>query len=206
VTSAALPARHAGPGRRPAGRVPGSTSAWSRRDLADRLARLVVCACLLGIALVLPWQNLTVRDYEARLAMHVIATSTGVQTGSYGGSLSMVWFLLNPHFRVGLIITPDCTVALLGIPFLVASAVLIWQRGPLARTMIGLAVTLALLLMLNQARLLLIAGMVLTMGYRTGFYWGHTMLGSVFLVFGLVVILGIFALFATSRGIGRRRR
>jgi len=146
-----------------------------------------------------------VRDLEAWIASHVIAVC-GVQTGYLGGSLAMAWFAKSTDLRIGLVVTPDCTIATLTIPFLVATAMLVWQRAPLLRSLTGLAAALALLEVLNQARLLTIAGTILLMGYPGGYYWGHTMFGSILLVIGTTAILAVFAIFVLRRGNGGRTR
>jgi exosortase/archaeosortase family protein len=173
---------------------------------ASRIVRLATSLSLLGLALVMPTQQQRVRDLEAWLASHVI-TTCGVQTGYSGGSLAMAWFAESAKLHVGLVITPDCTIALLTIPFLVATAALLaWQRAPLCRTITGLVVAVALLELLNQARLLTIAATVLIMGYPGGYYWGHTIFGSLLLIFGLTGVLALFAVLTLKRGTGGRTR
>jgi len=133
------------------------------------------------------------------LASHVIALGGRVSTGHYGGSLAMVWFTENAHERIGLVVTQECTVALLWIPFLVATALLVWQRVPVRRNLAGLAVVLVLLLCVNQFRFLVIAWFVLNMGYAGGYYWGHTLVGSIITVVGLAVSVAIFAMLTLRR-------
>jgi exosortase/archaeosortase family protein len=192
------PARHRATGRRAArGRDRASAAA------ASRFVRLAVAGFLLACAIVVPSQDQRIRDAEAWLASHVIAM-LGVPTGFLGGSASMAWFALSPKFRIGLIVTPDCTVALLTIPFLVAGALLIWLRAPVWRTAGGIALAVVSLELLNQARLFMIAAMTRFIGYPTGFYWGHTLFGSVLLVLGLTAILTFFAILVLRRGTAGR--
>jgi exosortase/archaeosortase family protein len=198
-----MKARHRA-GRRLAGPPWASASeSGSGEPGLRRAARLGTAVTLMVIAALVPSQEPHVRDLEAWIASHVIAVC-GVQTGYLGGSLPMAWFAESTDLHVGLIITPDCTIAMLTIPFLVAAALLVWRRAPLRRTITGLAVALILLEALNQARLLTIAGTILVMGYPSGYYWGHTMFGSILLVLGTTAILAVFAIFVLRRGNGGR--
>ncbi len=164
------------------------------------MAKLITTAGLLGLAAVMPTQDLKVRDMEAWLASHIIAVC-GVPTGYAGGSSAIAWFAETRNLRISLAVTPECTIALLTIPFLLATAGLAW-RTPVRRCLAGLAIAIVLLEVLNQLRLLTIATMLLTAGYPGGYYWGHTILGSVLLIFGLTAILGLFAAVTARRGPG----
>jgi exosortase/archaeosortase family protein len=191
-------ARHrAGPG--PARRKrSGTAGPGGGEPTAWRVTRLATAATLLAVAALVPSQDQRLRDVEAWIASHVIAL-LGVQTGYLGGSLAMAWFAKSPVLHIGLIVTPDCTIALLTIPFLVSTALLVWQRAPLRRSITGLAVALLLLEVLNQARLLTIAGTILVMGYPGGYYWGHTLVGSIIIVVGLAAAVAIFAMLTLGR-------
>jgi exosortase/archaeosortase family protein len=205
MSSEALP----GPRTQPRHRAVPEPSARRRPGLREsstrRFTRLATSAALLCLAAAIPSQDQRVRDFEAWLASHVISV-LGLQTGYYGGSLAMAWFAESARLRVGLVVTPDCTIAWLAIPFLVGAALLIWQRAPFARTLAGAAIAITLLEVLNQGRLLSIVALVRIMGYPTGVYWGHTMFGSLLLVFGLTAILTLFAVLALRRGAGGRTR
>jgi exosortase/archaeosortase family protein len=170
--------------------------------------RFVLSAGLIGLTPVVFEANLRIRDFEAMLSSYVIGLGTRVSTGHLGGDLAMAWFTLKPDERVGLVVTPECTVALLSIPFLAATALLLWQHAPIARYMTGLCIALALLVALNQFRLLVIAWFVLGMGYPQGYYWGHTVVGSIITIFGLAATLAVYMALTVwrtpaSRGRGR---
>jgi exosortase/archaeosortase family protein len=194
------------PGSQPRARHRAERGPTRRRDPstarppASRMAKLITTVGLLTLAGIMPTQDMRMRDLEAWLASHVIALC-GVQTGYAGGSSAVAWFAEATNLRISLAVTPECTIALLTIPFLVATAGLAW-RTPVRRCLAGLAIAIVLLEVLNQLRLLTIASMLLTAGYPGGYYWGHTILGSVLLIFGLTAILGLFATVTLRRGRG----
>jgi hypothetical protein len=160
-----------------------------------RIAYRIIAAALLAAVPLVYLQEQRGRDFEAWLASHLFAF-LGQRTGYYGGSLSMAWFSVSDQLRVGLIVTSECTIALLIIPFLIATAGLIWQQLTLVRPLIGLCAAVLMLFAMNQIRLLQILGFVKRMGLSSGFYWGHTMVGSIITVVGLGVTLLVFAMIA----------
>ena len=98
--------------------------------------------------------------------------------------------------HIGLVITPECTIALLMIPFLIATALIVWMRRRMTLPLVGLGVALLLLVAVNQARLLGIVLFVKEMGFQSGYYWGHTLVGSAITIIGLA---GSLASLRTSR-------
>jgi exosortase/archaeosortase family protein len=80
----------------------------------------------------------------------------------------------------------------------------IWRQGILIRPLISLAVTIGLLLALNQVRLLVIIILTRRYGYTSGFYWGHTLLGSQITFFGTVLIFLVYIFIGIRRGRSRR--
>ncbi len=120
-------------------------------------------------------------------------------------SLATVWFAMKTT-HIGLVITPECTVALLMIPFLFATALLIWYRAQTGWPLLALAVAMCLLVAVNQLRLLSIVWFVQGMGFQSGF-WGHTLVGSMMTIAGLGGTLAIFVYLAVCRGrVARRER
>lgn len=156
--------------------------------------RLAASAALGGLAYLTLHENIRIRGFEAWLATHVIHVAARVQTGDNAG-LHAVWFLEKTE-RIGLIITPECTVGLLMVPFIAAGALMVWQRVPLRWPLTGLAVALAMLVVVNQLRMVTIVWFVKTMGFSSGFYWGHTMAGSIITIIGLAASLAVFVLLA----------
>jgi exosortase/archaeosortase family protein len=204
VTSGALPERPAG-SRHQHRADRGHRRAQAEATAARRsVSRLPVSAALGFLAYLAVRENVRIRGFEAWLASHVIAVGAHVQTGDDAG-FQAVWFLAKRTQRVGLIITPECTVGLLMVPFLIAGALLVWQRVPLRWPLTGLVVALGMLIMVNQIRLLTIVWFVKGMGFSSGFYWGHTMAGSIITIVGLATSLAVFAMLAVRRRNSARR-
>jgi exosortase/archaeosortase family protein len=107
---------------------------------------------------------------------------------------------------MGLQITQECTVVLMTTPFLVATAVLVWRRSSTVRPVVACVVAACMLLVVNQLRILTIIMFVLHMGYGGGFYWGHTLIGSMITIAGGSLTLVVYGLIAIRRGRPRRSR
>jgi exosortase/archaeosortase family protein len=150
-------------------------------------------------------EAMAVRDFEAWLSGHVVPPLTGIDAGSYVNS-PVVWFADGPHRYMGLSITPDCTVDALIVPFAAVTAWVAWRQVRLMRPLFGLAVAVGLLFGMNQLRLLLIVVLTVRFGYANGFYWGHTLIGSLITVFGVVLIFVVYALITVRRNGSRPRR
>jgi exosortase/archaeosortase family protein len=167
----------------------------SAAGVATRLTASAVLAALAGLAL---HENDRIRVFEAWLASHVIPI--GARTHStFNVGQPIVWFAVSATREVGLVITPECTVGLLMVPFIAASALLVWQRVPLIRPVVGLAAALVMLIAVNQLRLLDIVWFVHAMGWGNGFYWGHTLVGSLITIIGLASSLAVFVLVTVRR-------
>jgi exosortase/archaeosortase family protein len=111
-----------------------------------------------------------------------------------------VYFGLGSPTPLGLTMTPECTSAFLLVPLVVVSAVLIGLRPAIARrVMASLGVAALVLIVVNQLRILTLAGLVGLLGTNTGYYWGHTMVGSLVSVFGGAIALVLFVWLATKQ-------
>jgi exosortase/archaeosortase family protein len=187
-------ARHRGERRRPA--------ALAGQGRAGRLLACVACCALAAIAVK---ENYALRGLEAVLAGHVIALATAMPAGAIPGT-PVLWFTLGPHRHMGLAITQACTVVLMTTPFLIATALLVWRRSSAVRPLVACLVATAMLLVVNQLRILTIIMFLLHMGYG-GFYWGHTLVGSLITIAGGSVTLVVYVLIVVRRGTpGRTRR
>jgi exosortase/archaeosortase family protein len=167
-------------------------------------ARLAACALAAAFSVEMVTENLRFRIFEAWLSGHVIRLVTSVQAGAVPGA-PMVWFTSGSR-SLSMFITPECTVATLIIPFLVGTALIIWHQCRLARPAAALAIAAILLVAVNQLRLLTIAGLVLALGDSSGFYWGHTIVGSLITVFGVAFVFCSYILIAAGRREARRLR
>ena len=199
-TSRGTSPRHPGP------HAPQSVAAGRRRPAippapvspGSRAAGVVVGLGLLGLAIAAGRDTIRIRAFEAWLAGHVIAAGARVPT-SAAPRFATVFFAVR-SLHIGLVITPECTIALLTIPFLAATALIIWARGRILWPVTGLAAALGLLVLVNQVRLLGIVWFVKEMGFSSGFYWGHTLVGSMITIVGLATSLATFAYLAVGRG------
>jgi exosortase/archaeosortase family protein len=181
----------------------------SRRTLGARgeqlLLGLMMAAGSAALSVIVLKEAPAVRDFEAWLSGHVVPLLTGINAGSYVNS-PVIWFAASPGRYMGLIITPDCTVDALIVPFTAVTAWVIWRQVRFTRPLLGLALAVGLMLVMNQFRLLLIVALTVHFGYVNGFYWGHTMIGSLVTVFGVVLIFVAYALIVVRRKASRARR
>ncbi len=192
---------------RPASMLTGYTGRWR---LAQAGYRWIVAAAMWGLAAAVLAENQHVRGFEAWLASHIVAAGAGTAT-NYSARLAVVWFTVSTHGSTqtvaGLQITAECTVALLIPPFLLMTGIAVWlRRKPSAWPLVALAVSVALLVLVNQLRLLAVVWFIQGMGMRAGYYWGHTMVGSLITILGLAATLLVYAPLIVSRGGASGRR
>jgi exosortase/archaeosortase family protein len=190
------PRRHGGSHR--AGRTEGA-GGWRL------VLGLVASAAGAALSVTVLKEAMSVRDFEAWLSGHVVRLLTGIEAGSFVNS-PVVWFADGPHRYMGLFISPDCTIDALIVPFTAVTAWVVWRQVRLMRPLIGLAVAVGLLFGMNQLRLLLVVVLTVRFGYVNGFYWGHTLIGSLVTVFGIVLIFVVYALIVVRRKGSRLRR
>lgn len=156
---------------------------------------LIALLVVVAVALVLAHQAYQTAEISlAGVFLHFF-TSSGVyvQPGA-----QTVYFGLGSSTPLGLRMTPECTSAFLLVPLVVVSAVLIALRPRIAhRVLFSLGVAALILIVVNQLRILTLAGLVAWLGTDDGYYWGHTMVGSLVSVFGGAVALVLFVWLAT---------
>jgi len=194
--------------------LPGQAAPAKRRRGAHRrltgklavpilTARLAACALAAVLSAESVRENLRFRIFEAWLSGHVIGLVTSVRAGAVPGA-PIIWLASGEHRNISMFITPECTIATLIIPFLVGTSLLIWHQSRLARPVAALAVAAILLITVNQLRLVTIASLVLAMGDSSGFYWGHTIIGSLITIFGVAFVSCSYLLVAAGRRAARR--
>ena len=162
--------------------------------------RLVPMAVLAGIAILLVVFQHQFRDLEAAVAAQLcsVITPTLAAPGA-----PIVWFGLGTSSGFGLVITPDCSSALLIAPLCVLGIGLMVPRklSP-RRVCAGLAVAAALLVVGNMARIGLIAEMIHLYGIGTGYQLGHLVLGSLLSIVCIATSMVALTLIVTGR-VGR---
>ena len=161
-------------------------------------SRVVVIA-LLGAAAALVLANQAYRNAEITLSGFLIGV-----VGSDGVAVvpdrQTVYFGLGSDTPLGLRMTPECTSAFLVLPLIVVGAVMIALRPRIQnRVLFALGVAALAVVVVNQFRVLTLVGLVQWLGVDTGYYWGHTLLGSMVSVFGGAAALVAFVWLATRK-------
>jgi exosortase/archaeosortase family protein len=79
-------------------------------------------------------------------------------------------------------------------PFLAVTSALLWLRKTgSTRPLVALAITLPLLIVVNQLRILLIVWLMEMFGPQSGFYWGHAVAGSLLTIAGVALCILVYA-------------
>ena len=139
------------------------------------------------------------RELEVRLAGVILdlITSSSVYVA---GDRESVYFGLTSAAPFGLRMTPECSSVFLLLPLLLVTAVMMYFRpGNARRLFSALAIAALVVILVNQLRILTIVGLVHFYGTDVGYYWGHTLLGSMVSVFGGAVSLVLFVWLATRK-------
>jgi exosortase/archaeosortase family protein len=183
---ATVPRGGASPGRHAARAVPSTMR-----------MRVIPMAVLAGIAVLLVVFQYQFRDLEALVAAHVcnVITPTLAAPGA-----PIVWFGLGTASGFGLVITPDCSSALLIAPLCVLGIGLMAPRklSP-RRVWAGLAVAAAVLVTGNMARIGLIAEMIHLYGIGNGYQLGHLVFGSLLSIVCIATSMVALTLIVTGR-------
>jgi exosortase/archaeosortase family protein len=159
--------------------------------------RLIPMAVLASIAVLLVVFQDRFRDLEAVVAAHVcsVITPTLAAPGA-----PIIWFGLGTPNGFGLVITPDCSSALLIAPLcLLGIGLMVPRKLSLGRVWAGLAVAAALLVAGNMARIGLIAGMIHLYGMGAGYQLGHLVLGSLLSIVCIATSMVALTLIVTGR-------
>ncbi|MFI9006731.1 exosortase P [Actinosynnema sp. NPDC053489] len=162
----------------------------------ERLNRVVVVAlALAAIGLVLAHR--AYRTAEVVLS-GLVLRALGTDGVEVVASRQTVYFGLGSDAPLGLRMTPECTSVFLVVPLLVVGAVMTALRPRIARrVLLALAVAGAAVVLVNQARVVVLVRLVGWLGVDTGYHWGHTLLGSLVSVFGGAAALVAFVWLAT---------
>ncbi|MCX5201431.1 exosortase/archaeosortase family protein [Streptomyces sp. NBC_00237] len=103
---------------------------------------------------------------------------------------------------MGLRISYGCSTSILVFPVLLSSALCLRGRGNVGRVLLATGVAIAIVFITNCVRLLVIAQFVGNWGTLAGFGWGHTVVGSLVVLVGIVVAYFLYMriLFADQSG------
>lgn len=117
------------------------------------------------------------------------------------GDRQTVYFGLGSATPLGLRMTPECTSAFLLLPLLLVGAVMIALRPRIGRrVLVALAAAGVAVVAVNQLRVVTLVELVRWLGVDRGYYWGHTLLGSMVSVFGGAAALVLFVWLSTRSG------
>jgi exosortase/archaeosortase family protein len=137
----------------------------------------VVAGLLCGLALSLMIYQYQFRHLEAVVAAHLYRLFTPVLAGSRAPTL---WFGLGTSAAYGLVITPECSSALLIVPLCgLGMLLLVPRRLAVTRVVRGLMVAAAVMVAGNLLRIGVIATAVRFGGLGAGYQLGHLVLGSI---------------------------
>ena len=149
----------------------------------DKSLRLLGALMLCGIGIGVIWQQGTVRHDEASIAGSWFGT---VLHGRVGSTRDIVTFGWSKGPLVGLKITSECTVALLIGPLIILAAIMLAvTKMQIRRLAAGLAVALAIVVVVNQLRLALIAVSTQHWGI-SGYDVSHKFVGTLVALVGFV--------------------
>jgi hypothetical protein len=166
------------------------TIAATPSPLVDQklLARVVAgVVALAGVVLLLTESH--VRVFEARVSSFFMSVTHIAHARPMGYS---VIFAQNQHW-IGYSITAGCTATLLAVPFFfISSGLLLTRRVSIARGLVGLAVVVVFVALVNQLRLLLIGGSMQLWGFTTGYNRSHVLAGGVLSTFGVAIGIAVF--------------
>lgn len=162
--------------------------------LTDRLPAIAVLALIAISLMVFQYQF---RHLEAATAADLYNLVTPTLAAS---SAPIIWFGLGRSGAFGLVITPDCSSALLIAPLCgLGIALMIPRRLTVGRVTKALTVAAAVMVAGNMLRIGVIALAIRVDGIGTGYQVGHLVLGSLVSIVCIALALALLTLILTSR-------
>ncbi len=177
-------------------RAPGGRHSSVRPPLASR-GRIIAIALLAATALSLMVFQYQFRHLEADAAARVYDVVTPTLAASRA---PIIWFGLGTTGAFGLVITPDCSSALLIAPLCgLGMALMVPRRLPVRKVAKALGVAAAVMVAGNLLRIGVIAMAIRLAGIGTGYQVGHLVLGSLISVVCIALGLALLTLILISR-------
>ena len=162
--------------------------------LSGRLPAIAVHALIAISLMVFQYQF---RHLEAATAADLYNLVTPTLAAS---SAPIIWFGLGRSGAFGLVITPDCSSALLIAPLCgLGIALMIPRRLTVGRVTKALTVAAAVMVAGNMLRIGVIALAIRVDGIGTGYQVGHLVLGSLVSIVCIALALALLTLILTSR-------
>jgi exosortase/archaeosortase family protein len=163
----------------------------------DDRSRGIAMGLLGGIALSLMIYQYQFRDLEADAAAHLFGIVTPTLAGA---SAPIIWFGLPGANAFGLVITPDCSSALLIVPLCVLGMLLMIPRKLRVRRVAkAVAVATTLLVSGNMLRIAVIAVTTRLGGIGAGYQFGHLVLGSLISIVCIALSLTLLTAMVSSQ-------
>jgi exosortase/archaeosortase family protein len=164
---------------------------------APARSRVIAMVLLGGIAAALMGFEFQFRHLEAYTAAHLYSLVTPTIAAP---SAPIIWFGLGSPGAFGLVITPDCSAALLIAPLCLLGVVLLIPRKlAVDRVMKAITVAAVILVAGNLTRIGVIALAIRMAGIGTGYQVGHLVLGSLISIICIAVSLTLLTLIITAR-------
>jgi exosortase/archaeosortase family protein len=150
-------------------------------------------AAAVGVGLAFVVFNGLVRNVEALITSHIVGWISHMDTWVVYSNHAVYWFGdSNAAAPGGVVVTGECSSALLIAGLLGVGAIVMRSpRFPQKRVAAALAVSAAVLFVLNLARILLIGWATSRWGYN-GYDWAHTIVGSLLVVITVVTAVAVF--------------
>jgi exosortase/archaeosortase family protein len=208
------------PGPRPPGGPPGRHAAHAARGMparplgartgrhgapsqtSERTLRVLAAGVLCGLALSLMIYQYQFRHLEAVVAAHLYRLFTPVLAASRA---PILWFGLGTSAAYGLVITPDCSSALLIVPLCgLGVLLLIPRRLAISRVVRALLAAAAVMVAGNLLRIGVIAVAVRFGGLGAGYQLGHLILGSIISIVCIAIGLTLLTVILVRQGPARR--
>jgi exosortase/archaeosortase family protein len=166
-----------------------------RSRVADWILPLALCGVLVALFVL----QAVFRAGEAILSSQVVAALAHTRTSAVPGQ-AVLYFGFGSGSALGLKITPECTSAFLIAPLVAVAAVMVRLRPAVRKRVLGgLGLGVLLLIATNQLRITMVVWLVQWLGADTGYYWGHTLMGSAVSVVGGAASLAVFVWWAAVR-------
>lgn len=165
----------------------------------NRALRITGALVFLAIGAIATVYNDAYRSFEAALAAVTLAPVVATS-----GSSSDTYFVVVDNGMIGLQITPECTALILLVPLIViAGILLVFTRAAAWRIGAGVLAMYAVVTLVNEVRLALIAVATVEWGVDVGYPISHVYVGSVIGILGFVAGLAVLLIVA---GTTRKRR
>lgn len=167
---------------------------WSSRISAWFLP-LLLAGLVVGLFLLQTW----FRAGETILSSQVVAALAHTRTSATPDD-AVLYFGVGTSNALGLHITPECTSAFLIAPLVAVAAVMVRLRPAVTRRVLGgLGLGALMLILTNQIRITVVVWLVKWLGPDSGYYWGHTLMGSAVSVVGGAASLATFVWWSAVR-------